>query len=56
MNTDGITRLEKLLDRELSAAEKERLRRIQDALQISSGDALWDILTAMEYQKAYYEE
>jgi hypothetical protein len=47
--------LEKLLDRELSAAEKERLRRIQDVLQISDEDALWDALAAMEYQKAYYE-
>jgi hypothetical protein len=56
MNTERITRLEKLLDREFSAEEKERLRRIQDALQISSEDALWDVLMAMEYQKAYYEE
>jgi hypothetical protein len=55
MNTERITRLEKLLDRELSAAEKERLRRIQDTLQISDQDAVWDIITAMEYQKAYYE-
>jgi hypothetical protein len=55
MNTERIRRLEKLLNRELSTEEKERLRRIQDALQISSEDALWDVLTAMEYQKAYYE-
>jgi hypothetical protein len=56
MKAERITRLEKLLDRELSAEEKERLRRIQDTLQISAEDALWDVLTAMEYQKAYYEE
>jgi hypothetical protein len=56
MNTERITRLEKLLNRELSAEEKERLRRIQDTLQISADDCLWDVLTAMEYQKAYYEE
>jgi hypothetical protein len=56
MNAERITRLEKLLNRELSAAEKDRLRRIQDTLQISAEDPLWDILTAMEYQKAYYEE
>jgi hypothetical protein len=49
-------RLEKLLNRELSAEEKERLRRIQDTLQISADDCLWDVLAAMEYQKAYYEE
>jgi hypothetical protein len=56
MNTERITRLEKLLNRELSAEEKERLRRIQDTLQISAEDSLWDILAAMEYQKAYYED
>jgi hypothetical protein len=56
MNPERITRLEKLLNRELSAEEKERLRRIQDTLQISTEDSLWDVLTAMEYQKAYYEE
>jgi hypothetical protein len=56
MNTERITRLEKLLNRELSTGEKERLRRIQETLQISTEDSLWDILTAMEYQKAYYEE
>ncbi|MDR2819966.1 MAG: NAD(P)H-dependent oxidoreductase [Desulfovibrio sp.] len=56
MNTERITRLEKLLNRELSAEEKERLRRIQDTLQISDEDALWDAHAAMEYQKAYYEE
>ena len=56
MNAERITRLEKLLNRELSAEEKERLRRIQDTLQISAEDSLWDILAAMEYQRAYYEE
>jgi hypothetical protein len=55
MNTERITRLEKLLDRALSAEEKERMRRIQDTLQISSEDALWDVLMAMEYQRTYYE-
>jgi hypothetical protein len=56
MNAERITRLEKLLNRKLSAEEKERLRRIQDTLQISDEDALWDVLTALEYQKAFYEE
>jgi hypothetical protein len=56
MNAERIARLEKLLNRELSAEEKERLRRIQDTLQISVDDCLWDVLAAMEYQKAYYEE
>ena len=56
MNAERITRLEKLLNRELSAEEKERLRRIQDTLKISDEDSLWDVLAAMEYQRAYYEE
>ena len=56
MNAERITRLEKLLNRELSAEEKERLRRIQDTLQIAAEDSLWDILMAMEYQRTYYEE
>ncbi|MDR2819949.1 MAG: hypothetical protein LBB60_05415 [Desulfovibrio sp.] len=56
MNTERITRLEKLLNRELSTEEKERLHRIQDTLQISAEDALWDVLMAMEYQRTYYEE
>jgi hypothetical protein len=56
MNAERIARLEKLLNRELSAEEKERLRRIQDTLQISGEDALWDVLAAMEYQRTYYEE
>lgn len=56
MNTEQITRLEKLLDRELSVEEKERMRRIQGTLHISAEDALWDVLIAMEYQRAYYEE
>ena len=56
MNAERITRLEKLLNRELFAEEKERLRRIQDTLCIADDDSLWDVLTAMEYQKAYYEE
>jgi hypothetical protein len=56
MNAERITRLEKLLNRKLSAEEKERLRRIQETLQISAEDSLWDVLAAMEYQKAYYEE
>ncbi len=54
MNTDQIARLEKLLERELSAEEKERLRRIRDTLHLSDRDAVWDLFAAMEYQKTYY--
>lgn len=42
MNMEWITRLEKLLDRELATEEKERLRRIQDTLHLSAEDALWE--------------
>jgi hypothetical protein len=56
MDAETFGRVERLLDRELSIEEKERLRRIKDTLQISDNDALWDIITAMEYQRTYYEE
>ena len=55
MNTEKIVRLEKLLDRKLSDAEIERLRRIKSTLEIADNDALWDILIAMEYQRTFYE-
>ena len=56
MESQKITQLERLLDRDLSDEEKERLRRIQDTLRIRDNDALWDIIAAMEYQKKYYDE
>jgi len=56
MNIEQIRRLEKLLDRELSGEEAGRLGRIQHTLGISENDALWDVVVALEYQRAYYEE
>ena len=56
MNTERVRRLEKLLDRELSAEEKERFGRIHSVLGITDGDALWDVVTALEYQRTFYEE
>jgi hypothetical protein len=56
MNAAKIKRLEKLLERELSEKEITRLRRIKDVLEIDDHDAFWDILTAMEYQRFFYEE
>ena len=56
MNPQKIARLETLLDRKLDPEEKERLRRVKDTLGISDNDALWDVLTAMEYQRKYYDE
>ncbi len=56
MNAQKTAQLESLLGRPLGVEEKERLRRIKDILHISDNDAMWDILTAMEYQRKYYEE
>ena len=56
MNAEKISRMEKLLDRKLSDDEITRLRRIKDVLGISDSDAIWDVLTAMEYQWFYYDE
>jgi hypothetical protein len=56
MNAVKIKRLEKLLERELSEKEIARLRRIKDVLEIDDHDSFWDILTAMEYQRFFYEE
>ena len=55
MNAQKTAQLESLLGRPLSVEEKERLRRIKDTLHIADNDAMWDILTAMEYQRVYYE-
>lgn len=54
MNADTMERLEKLLERSLSPEEKERLQKIGSVLGIDANDATWDLLIAMEYQKAYY--
>lgn len=56
MDAEKLDRLERLLERELSVEERERLRRVQDAFGISDNDALWELITAMEYQRKYYEE
>ena len=56
MNKAHIQRLEKLLERALTAEEISRLRRIKTVLEIDDNDAIWDVLVAMEYQRAYYEE
>ena len=55
MNKEKIGHIEKLLGRELTDDEQERLTRIQDILGIADDDALWDILIALEYQRAFYE-
>ena len=56
MDAEQMTRLERLLDRELSGEEKERLRRIKDTLGIADNDGIWEIIIALEYQRNYYDE
>ena len=56
MDAEKLSRLERLLERKLSSEEKERLHRVQDAFGISDNDALWELITAMEYQRKYYDE
>ena len=55
MNTEHIKRLEMLTGRQLNAGEVARLGRIQSVLNLTDNDALWDVLTALEYQRVYYE-
>lgn len=56
MDKKKLAGLEKLLDRELTAGEIDRIHRIKDTLGIADNDALWDIIIAMEYQRSFYEE
>ena len=56
MDAEKISGLENLLGRTLRPEEKERLERIQSCLGIRNSDALWDIITALEYQRTYYED
>lgn len=56
MNTEQIRRIESIMDRALSAAEKERLGRMQTTLGVADNDALWEVLAAVEYQRTFYDE
>ena len=56
MNADRLAKLEKLLARALSVEEKARLQNIGLTLGIGDNDALWDVVSALEYQRAYYED
>jgi len=56
MDAGKFERFERLLERELSGEEKERLRRIKDTLRIKDSDSFWDIIIAMEYQRNYYDK
>lgn len=56
MKSEKIEKIQKLLNRQLRDSEIERLNRIQEVIEISDNDALWDIIIALEYHRAYYEE
>ena len=46
---------EKLVGRQLTDGERQRLYRVRDTLGIRSTDALWTLLLALEYYLALYE-
>jgi hypothetical protein len=52
---DSIARVEKSRGHRLSDEEAAHLREIGGSLNLRADDALWDILAAMEYQRAFYE-
>lgn len=56
MNREVSEALQKLLGRDLERAERDRLERIQDALNLGPNDALWAIIAALEFQRTYYEK
>ena len=56
MDAEKFERFERLLGRELSDEEKERLRRIKDILGIKNNDGFWDVIIALEYHRKYYDE
>ncbi len=55
MDIQKIEQYKKLLGRELSHEEKERLQRIKNTLNFADNDALWDVLIAIEFQRTFYE-
>jgi hypothetical protein len=55
MSAKAIARIEKTRGQKLSEAETARLRSIGEALNLREDDALWNVLAAMEYQRAFYE-
>lgn len=47
---------EKLLGRSATAAEREQLRKIGDALELRKNDALWSVLFALQYFDSLYRQ
>jgi len=55
MSADAITRIEKLRGVKFSEEEAARLHEIGGVLNLRDDDAVWNLLAALEYQRAYYE-
>ena len=47
---------EKLLERQPTDGERQRLYRVRDALNIKPTDAVWTLLMALEHYQTMYEE
>ena len=47
---------QKLLDRQPTDGERQRLYRVRDALNIKPTDAVWTLLMIMEHYQTMYEE
>jgi hypothetical protein len=47
---------EKLLERQPTDGERQRLYRVRDALNIKPTDAVWTLLMVLEHYKTLYEE
>jgi len=52
---DGVDAFARLLGRQPSDSERERLFRLRDVLGLHGNDALWLVLAALQYHVTLYE-
>lgn len=52
---DGVDAFARLLGRQPSDRERERLHRLRDELGLHRNDALWLVLVALQYHLALYD-
>ncbi len=55
MNANFMDEIQKTSGRKLTQEEIQRVRQVGASLNLRDDDALWSLLAAMEYQRAYYE-
>ncbi len=55
MNANFMDEIQKTSGRKLTQEEIQRVRQVGTSLNLRDDDALWSLLAAMEYQRAYYE-